>query len=76
MIDSKHLGPWWKAAERIENGDYFQLLLLSGLRRGELSAIKLEDIDLASDRLTVPSFVAKNRNKHVVYLSKPAGEIV
>jgi integrase len=74
VVPAEKLASWWKASSTAANGDFFQLLLLTGLRRGELTDARVADIELQGGRLKVPD--TKSRKAHVVLLSEEAMEIV
>ena len=74
VIPAERLAIWWNACDTAPNGDYFQLLLLTGLRRGELTDARVVDVDLIGARLKIAD--TKSRRPHVVLLSKEAMGIV
>jgi integrase len=74
VIPAEKLHAWWKAASAAPNGDYFQTLLLTGLRRGELSSVRVSDVDMAGGRISIAD--TKNNKPHVVLLSTQAQDIV
>jgi integrase len=74
IIPQERLAAWWKVASAVPDGDYFQLLLLTGLRGGELSAMKIADVDVIGGRVVIAD--PKNRRPHTVQLSSQAQEIV
>lgn len=64
------LKPWWDAVESAVNdcvGDYFKVLLLTGLRREEGLNLTWTDIDFKAKTLTVHD--PKNRQDHSLPLS-------
>lgn len=73
-IPQERLATWWSAAGSAEDGDYFQLLLLTGMRPGELKAVKNADVDVIGWRVVLPD--TKNRRPHTVLLSSQAQNIV
>jgi integrase len=76
-VPPERLGAWWKAATARagqESADYCRVLLLTGLRPGELATAKVEDFDAAGARLVLRD--TKNRTDHTVLLSKQALAIV
>ncbi len=74
VIPPERLHAWWNAASAAPNGDYFQLLLLTGLRRGELSAVRVSDVDLTGGRVAIAD--TKNHKPHIVLLGSQARKIV
>lgn len=73
-IPFERLGEWWRAAAAVQTGDAFQLLLLTGMRRGELSTTRRSEVDLKGGRIHLRD--TKNRHPHTVLLSKQALELV
>lgn len=72
-IPPERLSAWWKAAGQRagqEAADYCRLLLLTGMRPGELSAARVQDLDETGGRLTLRD--TKNRTDHTVLLSTQA----
>lgn len=53
----------------------FRLILLTLCRKGELVKARWEDVDLERNEWRIPSANAKNRQEHVVYLSRQAREL-
>jgi integrase len=74
VISNEKLGAWWKACSAAENGDKFKLLLLAGMRPGELSAVRVADVDLNGDRIALAD--TKNRKPFTILLSTQARRIV
>jgi integrase len=74
VIPQERLSLWWKACGAAPNGDKFKLLLLTGMRPGELSSAKVADVDLAGGRIALAD--TKNGRPHVVLLSSQAKAIV
>jgi integrase len=76
-IAPERLAAWWKAAsarEGQESADYCRVLLLTGLRPGELGTAEVRDFDASGARLTLRD--TKNRTDHTVLLSRQALAIV
>lgn len=53
-----------------------KLLILTGARRGEICAMRWDELDLDAEKWVLPSSKTKNRLAHVVYLSKLAVKII
>lgn len=53
-----------------------KLLILTGVRRGEITAMRWDELDLANGKWILPSTKTKNRQTHVVYLSALAIKII
>ena len=62
---------WFRAAGKTESGDYLRLIALTGLRRGEASALSAADIDLKAATLTVRQ-PKSGKPAELVYLSQAA----
>ncbi|MGH8558647.1 MAG: tyrosine-type recombinase/integrase [Methylococcales bacterium] len=71
VLKPYEISPWWKAVENLPNriaGDYFKLLILTGLRREEALSLVWADIDLKTRTLTVRN--TKNRTDHTLPLTE------
>lgn len=67
----------WEAFDaEPQSGDIFKLLLLTGQRKGEVTAMEWADVDLNAALWTIPPEKAKNGMRHVVPLSGPALKIL
>lgn len=69
LIKPHQLRPWLDAVLVVDNGlarDYLQLVLLTGLRRGEALGLKWEHVDLLGRTLTVKD--TKNHRDHTLPL--------
>lgn len=53
-----------------------KLLILTGARRGEVAAMRWDEIDFDADTWTIPAEKTKNGQEHTVYLSKLAKQLV
>jgi integrase len=64
----------WKAAEGLgwPFGPAIKLMLLTGQRRGEISGMRWDEIDLDAKTWTLPAARTKNSREHVVPLSDAA----
>jgi integrase len=56
--------------------DAMRLILLTGLRTGEIRALTRDMVDFSSERLVLPSEITKNGNPHLIALSQPALDIL
>ena len=56
--------------------DYFRMLLFTGARRGNVGAMRWDEIDLAKGVWTIPDAKSKNAEPMVVHLPEPALEIL
>jgi integrase len=68
----------WQAAEQVAYpfGSLFQLLMLTGQRRGEWAEAKRSEFDIEKRRLEVPRVRFKGRRDHIVPLAPRVWEIV
>jgi len=48
--------------------DIFLLLLLTGMRKGEVIALRWEDVDLVENQITITAAIAKSRKSRVIPL--------
>ncbi len=53
-----------------------KLLILTGARRGEICAMRWDELDLTAGKWILPSFKTKNRQAHTVYLSDLAISLI
>jgi len=53
-----------------------KLLIVTGVRRGEICAMRWDELDLDAGKWVIPSSKTKNRQMHTVYLSKLAIELI
>ncbi|EIJ41614.1 site-specific recombinase XerD [Beggiatoa alba B18LD] len=71
FIKNHQLIAWWQAVEQLENTtlrDYFQLLLLTGLRKQEAATLQWSSIDLQEKTMTITE--TKNAQPHTLPLSE------
>src|SRR5215472_17412516 len=62
----------WLAAPENNYGRIVRLILLTGCRRNEISALQWPEIDLKEKTITLPGERTKNKQKHIVPLSDAA----
>lgn len=53
-----------------------KLLIVTGVRRGEICAMRWDELDLDAGKWVLPSSKTKNRQAHTVYLSKLAIKLI
>ena len=53
-----------------------KLLIVTGVRRGEICAMRWDELDLVAGKWVIPSSKTKNRQMHTFYLSKLAIELI
>jgi integrase len=76
-LDDQEIRAVWEAFEsELKSGALFKLLLLTGQRRGEVCAMRWDEIDLSTALWTIPPEKTKNGVRHVVPLSPPVVEIL
>ena len=68
-IESDELKPWLAAVNDARNhnpaaSDFFELLLFTGLRRGEAAKLRIENVNVRGKRFTVAD--TKNRDPHTL----------
>ena len=71
VLTDAEIKAFWSGCETLGPifGPMFQLLLLTGCRRTEVSGMKYSELDLAKRRWNVPASRTKNKRPHQVYLS-------
>jgi integrase len=53
-----------------------KLLILTGARRGEICVMRWDELDLENGKWILPSSKTKNRQQHIIYLSKLTIKII
>lgn len=80
LLDDSELRAFWQATDDLgfPFGPALQILLLTGQRRGEVSAMRWSQIDSSRGIWTIPADIAKNARPHQVPLSgtSPAGRTI
>jgi integrase len=78
LLTDEEILSFWKAAEALgfPFGPAFQLMALTGQRRGEVATMRWSQIDLPRAIWTIPASVSKNGRAHEVPLSSLAENIV
>jgi len=76
MLDSHEIGPYLKSLQGsntdLDKVAALKLILLTGLRSGEVRAIREDWIDWDANTLVIPSDVTKNGSAHLVPLTQLA----
>jgi integrase len=69
-LTDPEIAAYWHAAGKLgyPTGPFFQLLLLSALRRGEVGSARWEELDLRNQLWVIPSERMKNKRAHTVPL--------
>lgn len=55
---------------------HLALVLVTGVRRGEICAMRWDELNINAGKWVIPSNKTKNRQMHTVYLSKLAIELI
>jgi integrase len=78
VLTEEELKSFWYATEDLAFpfGPTFQLMALTGQRRGEVAGMRWSQIDLKGTIWTIPAHVAKNGRAHEVPLSATALDII
>jgi integrase len=78
VLKDHELAAIWRGCARLNNqwGPAIRLLMLTGMRRTEVLGAAVQEIDLDRRTWTIPKERSKNRNKHTVYLSAQALDII
>lgn len=71
VLSDAEIKVFWQACETLGPifGPMFQLLLLTGCRRSEVSGMKYSELDVAKRRWKIPGSRTKNKRPHAVYLT-------
>jgi integrase len=71
VLTDEELKSFWSATEELgfPFGPAFQLMALTGQRRGEVAAMQWSQVDLENAVWTIPASIAKNGRAHQVPLS-------
>src|SRR5262249_42360353 len=78
VLNDAEIAAVWQASEKLSEpyAQFVQLLLLTGQRRTEVSAMTWAELDLDKAIWTLPSQRSKNGRQHVVGLSRQALDIL
>ena len=74
FLEFDEIPAMWKAAESLGSprADVLKLLLLTGCRLKEISALRWSEVKLETGELQLPAERVKNKQPHTVYLSDAA----
>jgi integrase len=77
-LSDLELAAAWQAAGALHYpfGPFLRMLILTLQRRGEVAAMRWEELDADLATWTIPRERAKNRKEHVVHLAEPARAIL
>jgi integrase len=78
FLEFEEIPAMWKAAERLGSprADVLKLLLLTGCRLKEISALRWSEVKLEAGELHLPAERVKNKQPHTVYLSDAARAVI
>lgn len=74
--DASELAQVWRALDDSIGGDIGKLLILTGCRNEEISALRWDEIDSDITRITLPASRTKGKRERVIPLSAPARDIL
>src|SRR5688500_5791906 len=77
-LEPDELGAVWRAAEALQSpiGQLIRLMTLTAARRGEVAAMRWQDVDLERRLWTIPKELNKAGRAHEVPLSDLAIEVL
>jgi len=78
VLKDHELAAIWRGCAKLNNqwGPAIRLAMLTGMRKTEVLGAEVQEIDLERKTWTIPKERSKNRNKHTVYLSVQALDII
>jgi integrase len=78
VLTDEELKSFWRATEELgfPFGPAFQLMALTGQRRGEVAGMRRSQIDLEEAVWTIPASIAKNGRAHEVPLSTAVLDVI
>jgi integrase len=77
VLDDAELKLLWQACDRVQLwGPFVKLLILTGQRRGEVSGMTWDELDLDNGLWSLPAARTKNRRSHEVPLSAAAIAVI
>jgi integrase len=76
VLSDSELAIIWKSVPDDDFGAIVKLLILSGQRRDEISALRWDEIDLDNSLISLPAERTKNKKPHEVPLSAPMKAIL
>lgn len=69
LLSDDELATIWRALRDDQYGAALKLLILTGLRRGEIEGLRWSEVDLETDLVSIPAARTKNGRPHLVPLS-------
>jgi integrase len=76
VLSQEELRKLWRSLGEDKFSDIVRLLLLTGQRRGEISALAWREVDLAKGIIILPPARTKNKRQHELPLSRQALAII
>jgi integrase len=76
LLSDAELALIWQALGDDQYSVILTLLILTGLRRGEIGGLRWSEIDLDSNLITLPAERTKNGRPHLVPLSSPVRALI
>ena len=76
VLSQEELRKLWRNLGEDKFSDIVRLLLLTGQRRGEISALAWSEVDLAKGMIILPPARTKNKRQHELPLSRQALAII
>lgn len=74
VLNMQEVARIWRAAELLgfPNGPFVRMLMLTAQRRGEVAAMRWEEVDMGAGTWLLPASATKAERAHLVPLSAPA----
>jgi integrase len=76
LLSDTELRTVWQALGDDDYGTVVRLLILTGLRRGEIGELHWSEVDLNSNLITIPPSRSKNGRAHLVPMSAPVRAMI
>ncbi len=76
LLSDAELAMIWRGLDDDRYGVIVKLLILTGLRRGEIGDLRWSEIDLGAGVITLPSERTKNGRPHLVPISAPVRALI
>jgi integrase len=76
LLSDDELALIWQALDADDYGTVVRLLILTGLRRGEIGELLWSEIDLAANLITVPPSRTKNGRAHLLPMSSAVRGVI
>jgi integrase len=76
LLSDAELAMIWRGVGDDQYGTIVKLLILTGLRRGEIGELRWSEIDLDAGLITLPPERTKNGRSHLVAMSAPVRALI